>query len=159
VHGSDLNTATSSSSFTPSSSSDWKTINVDNINSEYYVSNFRFKIEFESDGGNNIFIDDINLYPASSIGIMENSNLDGFSLYPNPVSNQMEVKFSLNSDTECSVNILNSLGEVVDIVYNGQLLSGQNVLGYNATNLSQGVYYLQLNCNGVITTHKFVKNY
>ena len=46
--------------FVPNSTSNWKSFNV-NLSPLMLTGNFRFKFEFTSDEGNNIFIDNINL--------------------------------------------------------------------------------------------------
>ncbi|MBI2967111.1 MAG: T9SS type A sorting domain-containing protein [Bacteroidetes bacterium] len=50
-----------SSSFVPSDTSQWKTWSGISIYSSHYVTDFRFKFEFTSGGGNYVYIDDINI--------------------------------------------------------------------------------------------------
>ncbi|PCJ88777.1 MAG: hypothetical protein COA57_02900 [Flavobacteriales bacterium] len=46
--------------FTPASQSEWQEYSI-NITSTLLSENFLFKFEFESDGGNNLYLDDINI--------------------------------------------------------------------------------------------------
>jgi len=48
------------SNFTPSDSNDWKSVSV-NLTPSVLTESFRFRFEFTSDEGNNIFIDNINI--------------------------------------------------------------------------------------------------
>ncbi len=158
IHGDDLSEFTSSSSYLPTDESAWYSVSVTNINSDYYVSNMRFKFEFESDGGNNIYIDDINLYPFSMTSIEEEKATTGLSIYPNPVTDFMQVNFTAQATSEYTISILNALGQVVGIVYQGELQSGINQIGYSTAPLQHGVYFLRVESQGNITTQKFVKN-
>lgn len=158
IHGEDLSAITAAGSYFPPDENAWYTVNVTNINSEYYVSNMRFKIEFESDGGNNIFIDDINLYPASMTEIVEQNGISGLSIYPNPVSDFMEINLTIETSDEYTISIVNALGQVVRVVYSGELQAGLNHLGYSVADLPQGIYFLKFESNGVTTTQKFVRN-
>ena len=60
--GSALTSAASvAGNFTPADTSDWKEYSVGGITSSYLTDNFMFKFVFESDSGNNMYIDDINI--------------------------------------------------------------------------------------------------
>lgn len=156
LHGSGLSSAVSSTSYVPVSS-DWTSVSITNITSSYYVSNFRFKFEFESDGGNNIYIDDINLYPASMTGIDEQNEVSGLSIYPNPVTDMMQINIQVQNASEYRVTVHNVLGEEVGVIYQGQLSPGSNQFGYSTLSLAPGVYFIRSENEGVVTTHKFVK--
>jgi PKD repeat protein len=158
LHGDALSEFTTSSSYMPSNSSAWYSVSVTNINSTYYVSNMRFKFEFQSDGGNNIYIDDINLYPASMASIDEEFGLTGLSIYPNPVTDLIQVSFTAQATGDYAISILNALGQVVGTVYQGELSAGVNQLGYSTALLPQGVYFLRIESQGNVATQKFVKN-
>lgn len=158
IHDDGLSEFTSGSTYIPTDESAWYSVSVTNINSDYYVSNFRYKFEFESDGGNNIYIDDINLYPASMTVIDENLAPTGLSIYPNPVTDFMQVNFTAQATGHYAISILNTLGQVIGTVYLGELQAGDNQIGYSTENLPQGVYFLRVESQGNITTQKFVKN-
>lgn len=49
------------SAFTPSQTSEWKEYTISSLPYSFLNENFQFKFRFESDGGNNVFIDDINI--------------------------------------------------------------------------------------------------
>ena len=159
IHGTALSNVVSTSAYTPASEADWYTVSVTNINSDYYVSNFRFKFEFENDGGNNIYIDDINLYPASWTGINEPiSPIGALSVYPNPVNNQMTVQLETVKNSPCTITLVNALGELVGNIYNGELSFGLNQINYSTADLPKGIYFLRVEADGIIETRKVVKN-
>ncbi|MBL7899954.1 MAG: T9SS type A sorting domain-containing protein [Crocinitomicaceae bacterium] len=159
IHGSALGDIPAAGSYFPPDQSAWyPMVSVTNINSDYYVSNFRFKFEFENDGGNNIFIDNINLYPQSMAELSEQELLSGISIYPNPVADIMNIQLSVPKTALYNVTILNTLGEIVSVVYNGELKAGDNLLAYSGATLSKGVYLVRITSEGTSYTTRFVKN-
>jgi PKD repeat protein len=65
VSGSTLGSIVQTTAWTPTVIEDWSTIHVTNIFSPYFVENFRYKFKFTSDGGNNLYLDNINIYAGS----------------------------------------------------------------------------------------------
>jgi len=157
-HGSTLSTVTSTGAYTPPDESAWYSESVTNINSDYYVGNFRYKFEFENDGGNNIYIDDINLYPASMTALVEETPISGLSIYPNPVNDMMEIRLDIIENADFTITLVNAIGELVSVIYQGELVAGTNQLSYSAATLAKGIYFLRIESNGVVETRKVVKN-
>lgn len=156
LSGSNLGEENQLNSYTPADESEWTEVIVTNINSEYFVSNFRFKFEFENDGGNNIYIDDINLYPASMAEVDKTLTTNDISVYPNPTTDRFEIKVEVGTRADYKISLVNILGETVDVIFNGEI-SGSNTFNYDVNHLSDGVYFLKFESNGVIETKKLIK--
>jgi hypothetical protein len=77
---------------------DWQTVHMTNVTTSYWVNNFRFKFRFESDGGNNIYIDDINIYSGApsdalvTVGLDENLQLQNAVVFPNPAEDEVNLR-------------------------------------------------------------------
>jgi PKD repeat protein len=97
ISGNNLDTNVSSLNWIPISKKDWKTIHLTNITSGFWTSSMRIKFEFVGNGGNNIFIDDINLYPSSpSDSLIATSNTNsGYNYTIN------KIDFITNQFTTC----------------------------------------------------------
>ncbi len=148
IHGSDLSSLTSTTSWTPSSASDWTTVHMVNITSFFYVENFRFKFEFTSDNGNNIYLDDINLYtgpPSDDIvlGLPENEEISNLQLFPNPSNGEATLLFELSNATNSHIQITAIDGTIVQ-EHTIASAMGKNMVLLNAENLRQGMYFLRL---------------
>jgi PKD repeat protein len=79
LSGTSLDTNISQLNWKPTSKSDWKSVNLTNISSSYWNSSMRIKFEFTGNGGNNFYLDDINLYPSGPVdsivkSVLSNSN-------------------------------------------------------------------------------------
>lgn len=65
------------SEFTPSGQTQWKLFTTNSISADYRVEDFMFKFTFQSNNGNNLYLDDINISGVySPIPVLE-SPLDG----------------------------------------------------------------------------------
>ena len=129
--------------FYPSSVSDWRLV-TNSIISAQFTSGFRLKFIFNKNGGNNIFIDDINIdITTGSKDISE--TIDAINLFPNPAANVCNVKFNLNQTKSLSITIYNLLGEKVQTITKNVFESGEHELKFNTNNLSNGMYIVQIN--------------
>ena len=143
-----LGTDISSSTWTPSSASDWVTVHMTNVTSNYWVDNFRYKFEFESGGGNNLYIDNINIYTGSPsdnlvVGLEEQEELGNVAVYPNPTEGELSVRFDANSGQQMNLQIMDVTGKVVQ-TKSINANSGTNLVVLGTEMLSSGMYFLQI---------------
>ena len=119
-----------------------------NITTDFFVENFRFKFRFEGNGGNNFFIDDINIYPGAPsdelvLGLANELGLAELSVYPNPAENEANVRFTLPLATPLSVDVCDLSGKVIShSTINGA--EGINIVTIPLTNLASGTYQLRI---------------
>jgi PKD repeat protein len=161
--GNNLSNLTSSTSWKPTQASDWTTVHMINVTSNYFSSNFKVKFKFEGEGGNNIYLDDINLYDGDPsdelvLGLSGNKEFSGVEVYPNPAENETNVSFSLMSSQEVLFTVYDYSGKLIERqVVKG--VEGPNVIMYNTSTISSGIYYIKLESNQhAFTTPFVVKN-
>jgi PKD repeat protein len=151
LHGFQLSSQTQTSSFTPSSQSDWTTVHMTNIISQYWIDNFRYKFAFEAGGGNNIYIDDINIYNGapsdeivtSNLGLAEGSTVSGLGVYPNPTDGDLNIYFNLENDEDATIQIQDLTGKRVG-QFSIKGKTGSNLTLVGTSNLSSGLYFLNV---------------
>ena len=82
-------------------------------------------------------------------------SLDQFNLalYPNPVVSNATLEITLNENSTANMNILDILGKVVRTSTH-KLNAGNNLINFNVNDLVNGVYFVELNVNGLTTTKK-----
>ena len=84
---------------------------------------------------------------------LEGLIINKISIYPNPVNNKANIDLILSESSVVNVSIVNVLGETVkNSSYN--LVSGNHQIDLDVTNISTGVYFIQLGINGQTTTEK-----
>jgi PKD repeat protein len=159
--GNQLSTLTATSSWKPSSQADWVTVHVTNVTSNYFSQNFKFKFRFEGEGGNNFYLDDINLYagaPSNEIvlGINEfNESINDISLYPNPTDGELNVSFSASKNKDMQFQVLDITGKIIqnNLVY---AVQGSNLVLLDTRIFAAGSYFLKIMSDDHFKTLPFV---
>jgi PKD repeat protein len=144
-----------SNSFVPTSA-EW-TEHLMDFTGNGSATNFRLKFEFTGDGGNNIYIDDINI--GGHVGVDEFSNVGNFSVYPNPTNASAKISFSLLEDVDnLRVTVKNSLGQEVTSIINGASFNvGKYTLNIDEQEiLSSGIYFVEFNADNNIIMKKLI---
>ena len=148
LQGNSLSSLTASTSWTPQSAEDWVTIHMVNITPEYFVQPFRFKFEFEGSGGNNFYLDDINLYQGSPSNdlILETQLLGDFEemkVFPNPTDGDLHVSFSSNTASSSYVSVRDLTGKEIER-YPVHVASGKNLVVIDMSDLAKGTYFISI---------------
>lgn len=144
-----------SSSFVPTAS-DWETVTITNITSSYWTSNFRFKFQFVSGGGNNIYIDDINIYDPSTVSVKESDDVNLFRVFPNPANDMAKVSFDLLEGNDVKIVLTDMLGQQIQVIEQAKLNAGSHQFEINTNELSNGIYFVNLSVEGRLITQKLV---
>ena len=159
--GNQLSTLTATSSWKPTSQADWVTVHVTNVTSNYFSQNFKFKFRFEGEGGNNFYLDDINLYAGSSsneivLGINEfNESINDISLYPNPTDGELNVSFSASKNKDMQFQVLDITGKIIqNNVVNA--VQGSNLVLLDTQIFAAGSYFLKIMSDDHFKTLPFV---
>jgi len=146
IKGDNLSPLTSNSSWTPSSQDDWVTVHMTNVTSTFWVDNVRFKFQFEADGGNNFYIDDINIYSGDpqELSVEENTMFSEFNIFPNPTAGELNIQFTTENSANYTIELVNMLGQVVETT-TVQAVAGNNLVMMGTEYLRSGVYMLRMN--------------
>lgn len=144
------------SNFIPSPSQ-WRQETVNIASSSFNNKpNVRFKFEYVHNGGNNIFIDNINL--DGTVGINEALEQSlGFSVYPNPIMTQAIIEFTIEDRNPIQIDVIDVMGRVVNNFIATTLDAGEYQFELPA-DLASGLYSVRLNVNGYISTRKVIIN-
>jgi hypothetical protein len=138
-------------------SADWET-KTGSLSGITDQANVRFKFSFESGGGNNLYIDDINIDGTLSVGEAF-QNVQGFKVFPNPTSASAKVSFKLAKEVKkLSIVVRNAVGQVVTSVVNGQSFNAGNyTLNVDQDKkLSSGLYFISFNADDETQVQKLV---
>ncbi len=125
---------------------DWRQMEIINIPGSYKTNTFLFRIDFISGGGNDFYLDDINVYDEASIGI-EESTTTFFNIHPNPTSNYIEVSGEFG------------LAEFTLMNLHGQILINKKILPNEKTDivyLANGIYIAKMQQGSETAIRKIV---
>ncbi len=156
LSGSGLATAPiTSSEFVPTSLQ-WEETVVTNVTSFFFSPEFRLKFEFNSDGGNNIFLDDINI--TGTVGIIHiDKDYFNLSVYPNPSNGtDTRITFDLDALQKYSLNVIDPLGKNVMTLANGVNGTGHQTFDLNKNQLASGLYFIRLQIGDQIITERLI---
>ncbi len=150
--GSGLQTAANSSGteFVPTAS-DWAHVNVNLFS---YVGSHDFQVYFvaKSNHQNDLYIDNINLYGMT---VPARLKQQGYLIYPNPFTQQFNIRNYQVPVTLQSAHIYNSVGQLIwSKEYNG---NGYTEMPVDLGNEPAGVYYLKLQYTDKSVVQKIVK--
>lgn len=160
LSGNILSSTAQNSSWTPTSQANWETVHMTNVTSAYWTDEMRCRFEFESDGGNNIYLDDINIYAGTPsdviVGISENEfDIEALSVFPNPTEKDLNIRFSLNSAQQANLTVQDVTGKIAQsATVNGT--AGSNLVLMNTSALASGMYFLKVQIGGSQKTIQFV---
>jgi hypothetical protein len=145
------------SNFVPANQDQWGFSEITNISNTFHVSNFRFKFEFESDGGNNLYIDDININGAA-VGTDELMPADGnlLRVVPNPATNEARVVLDLNAAGLVRMELLDVLGRSIHVLHEGSMAQGQHRVEIPVGTLQSGMYFVRLQQGPINLVERFV---
>jgi hypothetical protein len=141
--GDDLVTASSTGGNFQASATDWKTIKIDlQAFAGKKIAQLRF--ENRSQGENNLYIDDINIYD-----ITEEFQVN---LYPNPASGEITAEVGYKNPAPLTIQVFNSLGQVT-AEYQDKTKDFKKTIPLNA--YASGIYFLRLIMDGHVQYRKF----
>ncbi len=162
IQGNQLSTLTSTTSWKPNAQTDWVTVHMTNVTSNYFTDKFRVLFRFEGEGGNNIYLDDINLYngsPSNDLvtGIAEHSFISHLEMFPNPADDELNVSFDLPNTDDLTISMVDLSGKIIQ-THLVKAKEGKNLVMMNTQEFAAGMYQLRiLTSNGQKTLPFIVK--
>ncbi len=144
-----------------------KTININSANYPVTIESTGKKLNIRDAGKGNLFsatlaegekivVDN----PAVTSLIIENavapSTWTLAQNYPNPFNPSTKIKFSVPQSADVKLEIYNQLGQLVDILQNGQLDAGNYEFNWNAANYASGLYFYRLSAGGFSQVRKMM---
>jgi PKD repeat protein len=144
--------------FTPSSTAQWAEfsfiIQAGVVNT---MDNMRLKFSFYSNGGNNIYIDDINITSLSDINSQTLAGNE-IKLYPNPANSDTKINLELKNSYNVSIQLIDINGRLINDVLNNKMSVGSYDIDINNIgNLATGVYYVRVRLDNNETFLPLVK--
>jgi hypothetical protein len=127
------------SPFTPSGQSEWK---EDEISLANFTNAEHLLVKFQSrsDGGNNIFVDDIRI--SGPLSVTDASQAMELQLSPNPATETAWLRLSAQTTQQTEIKVTDIAGRVVAIIHSGNLPQGNHAFPIDLISLGHGGVYL-----------------
>ena len=138
--------------------------------------NGTFWIMYSGDDQQGLFLDISDNYPNSNGGDMTDNYItacyirpeslsineqeainpvNSTRLYPNPVSDVLNIEVNASQASEMSINVYNIMGQMV-MSQNTNITTGLNTRSISTSELSSGIYFMTIKANGFEDTMKFI---
>ena len=85
-----------------------------------------------------------------------NLRFDYLGTYPNPFNPYTDIVFELAEQTAVDIKIFDSIGREIAILQSGMMSSGRQVIRWDASGLSSGIYFLSIQSEDVQMMKKMV---
>jgi hypothetical protein len=121
------------------------------------VSNFRVQFEFISDGGNNLYIDDVNIN-GMTVGLSEVLSGEGAALVvmPNPATDNAQAVLNVKAGGKVRVDLVDVLGRTIVGLHQGDLPQGVRRIDIPVSGLPSGLYFIRMMQEGRSEVVRFV---
>jgi agmatine/peptidylarginine deiminase len=70
-----------------------------------------------------------------------------FAVYPNPISSNATIEITTSQSMNTTVDVIDNLGNVVAIIFNGTVEKGTQFIPIQANSLATGMYYIRILSN------------
>lgn len=124
-------------SFVPSSQADWDSGSILIDNPAQLTESFRVKFSFLAMGGNNIYVDNINIESDAPVGIGEMTGA-ALSIYPNPAQDHLNITGQSLTEYDF-MDVFNANGALIT----SMLVAEKNMLTLDTSTLAKGLYVLR----------------
>ena len=100
----------------------------------------------------------LSQYDVYGVGVEELKEELAFNIFPNPSNNASTISFELRKRTVVTAQLMNSLGQKITTLFDGELPTGKNKIEINTNQLSKGFYLVNLTIdNKTISTKLLVE--
>lgn len=86
----------------------------------------------------------------------QSKNSDAFTVFPNPVNNDLTVSYNLNNSSKTEIRIYDVTGKLVVLNKTEELPVGYNTAKIDVSNLNSGVYMVELKTKESSSMKKFI---
>lgn len=146
-----------SGQFVPDSEDDWEEVVIDNISSIFLTPEFRIRFEFTSVNGNNLYIDDINIYDPNTLSVANSDVVKEITLFPNPATDNVRLRLELTENQNIRIDVVDASGRIVQSPFSGVMTSGTQSLEIQLDpSLTTGMYFVRLTGEEGIAVRKLI---
>ena len=107
-------------------------------------------------------VSELFLYDPGLVSSVDNRLIETtkpMSVYPNPVSSQAVVSYAINKPGHVNISLYDITGKVVRELINERVISTENTVTFDRSNLSKGIFLSVLRVDSrIIATEKVILN-
>lgn len=148
----------SSIDFVPVNQNQWKEVVVSSDDIPK-TANVRFRILFESQSGNNLYIDQFQFGQKTGVSELTAKDIH-LNVFPNPFDNSAKITYNLPASAYTSVEVYDVVGKKVANVFSGKQQEGAQevVFDRNTYAVGSGLYFVKIKVEDAVITQKILVN-
>lgn len=147
---------TENDEFIPDSQNEWTEVELSGISSFFLTDEFRLRFQFTSYAGNDLYIDNINVFDPNSVGIEEVEFLNYIKLYPNPTQLILNINYGMRNSGSLRISVVDLTGRTVIEPIASHKPAGEHSEKINIQSLSPGVYFVRIESENEQVVRKLV---
>jgi hypothetical protein len=98
---------------------------------------------------------DIRNFLGATASVNENTLFSQVTLYPNPAANETNLSFSITKSTTVVIDVIDVTGRKIESLMNENVSAGTFTKTINTSALAEGVYYISIKADGVVSQRTF----
>ncbi len=124
------------------------------------LANIKFRITLDYQGGNNFYLDEVQVGTATSINNDLLRQQLAFNIYPNPFNTAATLTYTLSKKENVETIVYDIAGKQIATLSNGLQAEGKHDILINKADLSlsNGIYFIKLQVGDNTLTQKIVLN-
>ena len=155
LSGNAMKTGGDKTAFFVPTANEWRTDSIDLIELAN-TNDVVFQIKVTSNWGNAGFLDNIFVGQNKSSAVNVIKSFDNVSVYPNPTSDNINIRINANQPSTAKISVLDYTGKVVKSLNTNQtIFNGSNDLSFNVGSLNNGTYIIKIENNEGVNTQRF----
>ena len=100
--------------------------------------------------------EDCGVMDATPVKVTDIESLQSSRVYPNPATDLTTLEFNLNAGTDLKIEVINTLGQVVETIAQQNYQAGIHTVEVNVAKWSAGLYLLRMQSDQGVQTIEFV---
>ncbi|MBL0342196.1 MAG: PKD domain-containing protein [Bacteroidetes bacterium] len=135
----------------------WRT---DSVWLNQYVGQGEVVLSFENKAayGQNMFVDNINLFDPATVGISQaDSPALLASVYPNPLTDKITLRLDTDQTGRYVFRLTDIFGKTIKRWNENLMTSGQHQINFSVNDIAAGLYFLNIEKDGVLKVIKLEK--
>ncbi|HEX8515614.1 MAG TPA: T9SS type A sorting domain-containing protein [Bacteroidia bacterium] len=94
---------------------------------------------------------DIRNFLGATASVNENEVFSQIALFPNPSTTETNLSFNITKSTNVVIEIIDVTGRRVESVMSGNVSAGAFNKAINISNLAEGLYYISIKADGIVS--------
>lgn len=104
--------------------------------------------------GSQLKVDNIDI--VFSVGVAEGLTVEKIVSYPNPATDELNIRFNLENNNNVVINLIDITGKTLTTKNMGNISAGTYRETFNTSNFASGIYFIEFNLGEEKVTERFI---